>query len=364
MKSADRHKLPPGPVSKAWAGAFKEYSRSPLKYLTWLAREYGDIVTLRYYRFRVYFVSHPEYIVQVLVAQNRKFIKGRILRANKRLFGNGLLTSEGDFWLRQRRLVQAAFHRGRIASYADTMVRFTERLLEEWKEGEAQDNRQGSPVTPDSRHGSPVTPDNRHGSPVTRDIHVEMMRLTLQIVAKTLFDADVDREARQVGHALEAIMELNSDFRKLVMTPPWLPTPRNIRAALATRKLNKIIYRIIEQRRASGRDTGDLLSMLLNAQDEDGSRMNDRQLRDEAITLFLAGHETTANALSWTWWLLAQNAEVEAKLHRELGAVLGGRAPTLEDLPALPYTNQVHMESMRLYPPAWGMARLAIEDAE
>src|SRR5205814_2487561 len=224
----------------------------------------------------------------------------------------GLLTSEGDFWLRQRRLVQPAFHRGRIASYADTMVRFTERLLEEWKDGEAQDNRHGSPVARDNRHGgpvtrdnrhetpvtrdnrheTPVTRDNRHGSPVTRDIHAEMMRLTLQIVAKTLFDADVDREARQVGHALEAIMELNSDFRKLVMTPPWLPTPRNIRAALATRKLNKIIYRIIEQRRASRRDTGDLLSMLLNAQDEDGSRMNDRQLRDEAITLFLAGHET------------------------------------------------------------------------
>jgi len=334
MKSAAAHKLPPGPVSKSWAGTFKEYSRNPLKYLTWLAREYGDICSLRYYRFRVYFVSHPDYIEQVLVTQNRKFIKGRILRANKRLFGNGLLTSEGDFWLRQRRLVQPAFHRGRIASYADTMVRFTERLLEEWKDADQ------------------------------RDIHVEMMRLTLQIVAKTLFDADASGDARQVGHALEAIMELNSDFRKLIMTPPWLPTPRNIRAALATRKLNKIIYRIIEQRRASGRDTGDLLSMLLHAQDEDGSRMNDRQLRDEAITLFLAGHETTANALSWTWWLLAQNPGVEARLHRELASVLGGRAPALDDLPALPYTNQVLTESMRLYPPAWGMARLAIEDAE
>src|SRR2546423_14975407 len=162
MKSAAKHKLPPGPVSTAWAGAFKEYSRSPLKYLTWLAREYGDIVTLRYYRFRVYFVSHPEYIEQVLVAQNRKFIKGRILRANKRLFGNGLLTSEGDFWLRQRRLVQPAFHRGRIASYAGPMVRFTERLLEDWKDG------------------------------ARRDIHVEMIRLARHIGAKTLFAPDGD----------------------------------------------------------------------------------------------------------------------------------------------------------------------------
>jgi cytochrome P450 len=299
-----------------------------------MAQEYGDIFTMRFYNFRVYFVSHPDYVEEVLVNQNRKFIKGRILRANKRLFGNGLLTSEGDFWLRQRRLAQPAFHRARIASYADTMVRYTERLLGEWKGGEA------------------------------RDVHGEMMRLTLQIVAKTLFDADVDREARQVGHALEAIMELNSDFRKLILTPTWMPTPRNIRAAIATRRLDKIIFRFIEQRRASGKDAGDLLSMLLAAQDEDGSRMTNRQLRDEAMTIFLAGHETTANALSWTWLLLAQNPGVEAKLHAELEAVLAGRAPSLDDLANLRYTGHVITESMRLYPPAWGMARLAIEDAE
>ena len=340
---ASKLKLPPGPETKTWAGTFREYSKDPLNYLTWLAREYGDIVTVRFYQYRAYFVSHPDYIEQVLVAQNRKFIKGRILRANRRLFGNGLLTSEGDFWLRQRRLAQPAFHRGRIASYADTMVRFTERLLETWPDRDARDNRQDVAY---------------------RDIHVEMMRLTLQVVAKTLFDADVDGDARQVGKALEAIMELNSDFRKLILTPPWLPTPRNIRAAMATRRLNKIIYRIIAERRASGRDTGDLLSMLLHAQDEDGSRMNDRQLRDEAITLFLAGHETTANALAWTWMLLAQNPRVEAKLHGELAEVLAGRAPALDDLPKLPYTNNVITESLRLYPPAWGMARLAIEDAE
>lgn len=299
-----------------------------------MAREYGDIATMRYYNFRVYFVSHPDYIEEVLVTQNRKFIKGRILRANKRLFGNGLLTSEGDFWLRQRRLAQPAFHRARIASYADTMVGYADRLLAEWKDGEE------------------------------RDVHAEMMRLTLQIVAKTLFDADVDREARQVGRALEAIMELNSDFRKLILTPSWVPTPRNIRAAIATRRLDKIIFRFVAQRRASGKDTGDLLSMLLAAQDEDGSRMTDRQLRDEAMTIFLAGHETTANALSWTWLLLAQNPAVEEKLHAELAAVLGGRAPSLEDVANLRYTGQVITESMRLYPPAWGMARLAIEDAE
>ena len=334
MRPPTPAKLPPGPPSKSWTGSFKAYSRDPLGYLSRMVREYGDIFTMRYYNFRVYFVSHPDYVEEVLVTENRKFIKGRILRANKRLFGNGLLTSEGDFWLRQRRLAQPAFHRARIASYADTMVRYTERLLGEWKDGE------------------------------TRNIHAEMMRLTLQIVAKTIFDADVDRESRQVGRALEAIMELNSDFRKLILTPSWLPTPRNIRAAIATRRLDEIIFRFIEERRASGKDAGDLLSMLLAAQDEDGSRMTDRQLRDEAMTIFLAGHETTANALSWTWLLLAQNPAAEAKLHAELEAVLAGRAPTLEDLANLRYTGQVITESMRLYPPAWGMARLAIEDAE
>jgi cytochrome P450 len=191
-----------------------------------------------------------------------------------------------------------------------------------------------------------------------------MMRLTLSIVAKTLFDADVDREAKRVGHALEAIMQLNSDFRKLILTPTWLPTPRKIRATIATAKLNRIIYRFIDERRASGVDNGDLLSMLLAARDDDGSRMTNRQLRDESITIFLAGHETTANALSWTWMLLAQNPSVETKLHEELDRVLGGRTPTVEDLANLRYTNQVVTESMRLYPPAWGMARVAIDDTE
>jgi cytochrome P450 len=327
-------KLPPGPSSKSWTATFKEYSRDPLGYLPSLARQYGDIVTMRYYNFRFYLVNHPDLIEEVLVTHNRKFIKGRVLRANKRLFGNGLLTSEGDFWLRQRRLAQPAFHRARVASYAETMVRYTERLIAEWKDGEE------------------------------RDVHAEMMRLTLQIVAKTLFDADVDGEARQVGSALEAIMELNSDFRKLMLTPPWLPIPRNIRAAAATRRLDKIIFRFITQRRASRTDAGDLLSMLLAAQDDDGTHMTDRQLRDEAITIFLAGHETTANALSWTWLLLSQNPAVEAKLHEELDRVLAGRSPSIHDLANLRYTGNIITESLRLYPPAWGMARVAIEDVE
>src|SRR5207302_6528800 len=197
-----------------------------------------------------------------------------------------------------------------------------------------------------------------------RDVHREMMRLTLQIVAKTLFDADVARDAQDVGKSLELLLELGANFRRTLFVPHWVPTPTNLRIKREIAFIESILYRIIAERRASGRDTGDLLSMLLRAQDEDGSRMTDKQLRDETITLFLAGHETTASSLSWTWWLLAQNPVGEARLHAELDQVLGGRTPSLEDFPRLRYTANVITESMRLYPPAWGLARVAIEDHE
>jgi cytochrome P450 len=326
--------FPPGPPSGRWRGSFSQYSRDPLAFIPEAVRTYGDVIGLRFFKFRIYFLNHPDMIEELLVTQARKFGKGRVLKANKRLFGRGLLTSEGDFWLRQRRLAQPAFHRARIASYAEAMVRYAHDLVNTWKDGEE------------------------------RDIHVEMMGLTLQIVGKTLFGVEVSREVQEVGHALEALMELNSDFRRLMLVPGWLPTLTNIRAELAIRRLDKIIYNMIRERRASGEDRGDLLSMLLRAQDDDGSHMSDTQLRDEALTIFLAGHETTAVALSWTWWLLAQHPEVEEKLHAELTSVLNGRTPTLEDLPSLRYTERVITESMRLYPPAWGMARMAAEDTE
>src|SRR5206468_9056754 len=190
------------------------------------------------------------------------------------------------------------------------------------------------------------------------------MQITLQVVGKTLFNADLAHDTREVGDTLEILLKLAADFGKSILIPLWVPTPRNLRARLGIRRIEKIVYRIIAQRRAEGGDTGDLLSMLLAVQDEDGSRMTDKQLRDETITLFLAGHETTANALSWTWWLLAQNPAAEAKLHAELDEVLCGRAPSIDDLARLPYTANVITESMRLYPPAWGLARVAIEDHE
>ncbi|HYL63192.1 MAG TPA: cytochrome P450 [Candidatus Methylomirabilis sp.] len=328
-------KFPPGP-SVGWnrwsLGPLN--NADPLGYFSSVVREYGDIAGLRILSYRVYLINHPDYIEDVLVNHPRKFIKGRVLQANKRVFGKGLLTSEGDFWLRQRRLAQPAFHRARIAGYAATMVEYTERLLHEWQDREE------------------------------RDIHKEMMRLTLQIVGKTLFDADVEHDTQDVGKSMELLLKLGANFRRTIFVPQWLPTPANLRIERAIRQIEKVLYRIIAERRASGRDAGDLLSMLLEAQDEDGSRMTDKQLRDEAITLFLAGHETTANAMSWTWWLLAKNPQAEARLHAELRDVLGGCPPSLEDLPRLVYTNHVITESMRLYPPAWGVARTCIEDHE
>ena len=334
MWRASRNKFPAGPSEGLKRWSLGPLNNNPLEYFTKVAREYGDIAGMRVLNFKTIFINHPDLIEEVLVTNARKYSKGRVLRANRHVFGEGLLTSEGEFWLRQRRLAQPAFHRARIASYAATMVEYTQRMLNGWRGGEEH------------------------------DAHQEMMRLTLQIVGKTLFDADVERDAQEVGKSLELLLEIGANFRRAIFVPHWLPTPTNLRAKREIAQIEKILYRIIGERRASGRDAGDLLSMLLSAQDDDGSRMTDRQLRDEAITLFLAGHETTASTLSWTWWMLAQNPTMEAKLHAELDAVLGDRAPSLDDLPRLAYTGHIITESLRLYPAAWGMARLVVEDHE
>jgi cytochrome P450 len=334
MSESSGAKFPPGPPPNLIRSLFGAMQQNPLDYFTAIAQEYGDVSGLRIGNFRTLFINHPDLIEAVLVKNARKYHKGRILQANKYLFGEGLLTSEGDFWLRQRRLSQPAFHRARVGSYAETMAEYSEQAIANWRNGEE------------------------------RDIHEEMMQLALRIVGKTLFDADVTQDAKEVGETLDLLLHLAANFGRTVLIPLWVPTPRNIRAKLGIKRLEKVIYRIIADRRASGRDTGDLLSILLDVQDEDGTRMNDRQLRDETITLFLAGHETTANTLSWTWWLLAQNPAVEKKFHEELDGVLGGRTPTLDDLPKLVFLNNVLTESLRLYPTAWGMARLAVEEHE
>jgi cytochrome P450 len=334
MSDSSTAKFPPGPPPNLIRSLFGAMQQNPLDYFTAMAQKYGDVSGMRIGKFRSLFINHPDLIEDVLVNNSRKYLKGRILRANKYLFGEGLLTSEGDFWLRQRRLAQPAFHRARVNAYAATMAEYAEQLIASWQNGEE------------------------------RDIHEEMMQLALRIVSKTLFDADVTRDAKEIGETLDVLLQIAANFGRTILVPLWVPSPRNIRAKLGIKRLEKVIYRIIAERRANGRDTGDLLSILLQAQDEDGTHMNDRQLRDETITLFLAGHETTANTLAWTWWLLAQNTAVEKRFHEELDGVLGGRAPEVDDLPKLAFLNNVLTESLRLYPTAWGMARLAAEEHE
>jgi cytochrome P450 len=309
-----------------------------LGFMTRSAREMGDVVLFRFGPMRALLLAHPELVEDVLVTHRHTFVKNRATRLIGRVTGNGLVVSEGDFWRRQRRLIQPAFHHGRIAGYADTMVGFTDRMLGSWRDGEV------------------------------RDVHEEMMHLTLEIVSKTLFDADVSRhDEAEVGAAVKVAVEcLNEVLNSLLFfVPERFPTPTNVRLWRAVRRLDDVLYRIIREHRAAGVDRGDLLSTLLRAGDEDdGSHMTDRQVRDEAMTLFLAGHETTSIALSWAWYLLSQHPEVEARVHAELDSVLSGRVPTAADVPSLPFVGMVMTEALRLYPPALALGREAVADCE
>ena len=338
----------PGPKLSLLASLiYRPGGRNPLDFFTSLAQTYGDVSAYRMAGEQLFLVNEPRLIRDVLVTHNRNFTKSRGLERSKRLLGQGLLTSEGATHLRQRRLMQPAFHRDRIAGYADLMVGYADRMRRAWIDGAAL------------------------------DVSREMNRLTLSIVGKTLFDVDVEQQAAAVGEALTAVME---SFWMMMLpfaeTLERLPVPKLRRARMARARLDAIIYAMIADRRASGRDHGDLLSMLLAAQDDEehlevGGQsgaaapnrggMTDRQVRDEAMTIFLAGHETTANALTWTWYLLSTAPEAEATLHAEVDRVLHGRLPTMADLPSLSYVERVVTESMRLYPPAWIIGRRAIE---
>ncbi len=325
---------PPGPKGRFLVGSLREFRKHPPEFLLDVARDYGDLALLRFGYQEVYLVSRPDSIKDILVTHQGNFKKSRVLERSRVLLGEGLLTSEGQFHTRQRRLVQPAFHRDRLAAYGTAMVECAAKSREHWESG------------------------------ATLDVSREMMRLTLAVVARTLFSADVDSEADEIGAALSQVLEL---FDR-VLTPfsEWmekLPLPSVRRFERARDRLDQTIYRIIAEHRAIGRDTGDLLSMLLLAQDEETNvHMTDKQVRDEAMTLFLAGHETTANALTWTWYLLSQNPDVEARFHAEIDRVLSGRLPAFDDLPQLRYVEMVFAEAMRLYPPAWAVGRRALED--
>ncbi len=324
---------PPGPRSRLPGAAFLAYRRDPIALFSRLRAEYGDVAGFRIGPERFVLLSHPDHIRDVLVTHHRNFEKGIGLQRAKVLLGEGLLTSEGEYHRRQRRLAQPAFHHRRVESYGAVMVEYTERTVSRWEDG------------------------------ATLDVWQEMMRLTLAIVGKTLFDADVEEDARDVGESLTTVLDL-FNLMLLPFAPAILrlPLPPTRRFRTARDRLDAVISRLIADRRAAGTDRGDLLSMLLLAQDaEDGSGgMSDEQLRDEALTILLAGHETTANLLTWSFYLLAQHPDFEAALHAELEDALEGRLPTATDLQKLPYTRLVLTETMRLYPPAWVIGRRAL----
>lgn len=326
---------PPGPKSRGLIGNFPLGSADPLALYTQWARQYGDILYYRFLSRHIYFLNSPELVKYALLTNYQNFIKGDPLRLNRRIFGNGLLTNEGDSWLQQRRLIQPAFHRNKIQSYGDTMVTFTERMVAGWQDGAAL------------------------------DIHQEMMRLGLKIVAKVLFNVEIAADTDRVSTALNTVQDLSSGGRMLL--PPifrLLPTADNLRYRRAARELDDVVYGLIRDRRANGQVADDLLYALLQVKNEAGQSMPDRQLRDEVMTLLLAGHETTAVSLSWTWYLLSHNPDVEQKLWSELRRVLNGRSPGIEDLAELPYTDRVIKEAMRLYPPVWAVVRTCVKECE
>ncbi len=327
---------PPGPRGQFLLGSLPEFNRNLNDFFVRCARDYGDIAMFRLFGRRAYLVIHPDHIETVLLSDHRNFAKNRSFWNHVRsIFGQGLLTSEGEFWQSQRRLAAPAFHHKRIAAYGEVMVRYTERMVDQWRDDE------------------------------TRDVHEELTRLTAEIVAKTLFDADVAEDVRALGDAFTSLpKEIINRARRPFRFMDFLPLPGNLRYWASVKRLDGLIYRIIHERQDDPADRGDLLSMLMQARDDQGRPMSHRQLRDELVTLFLAGHETTAIALSWTFYLLSQHPEVEAELVAELGTVLGGRPPTVDDLGRLKVTEMVVQESLRLYPPAFVIGREAVADCE
>jgi cytochrome P450 len=327
-------KIPPGPRGHFLLGCLPDYARDTLGLMTRLARQYGDAVRFRLGTMPCYLFSNPDQIEEVLRSKSEYFIKDRPLQISTSVFGKGLLTSEGDLWRRLRRLIQPALQIQQVRGYGPIMVEEADRMLVSWRDGQV------------------------------RDIHVDLMRMTLPVVIRSLFDADPTNRA---GEIVAAVGVLSDHFLNPFFWSPflrWLPVPSNLRFHRAVRLLDEIAYSLIRRGRGPGHAPGGLLSRLLGAQRQGGDRLTDRQLRDEIVTLLLTGHETTALALSYSLYLLGKHPESQARLVAELGEALGDRDPTTEDLPRLRYAEMVVKEAMRLYPPAWGLGREAIAVCE
>ncbi len=311
-----------------------QFLRGILPPLKKLFDTYGDTFYVHVpSRPTTFFFSKPDDLREILITNAKNIRKDDDYTNPKtglaRFLGTGLLTSEGEFWKRQRKLISPAFHTQRVSAYADTMARYSNDLVNTWRDGEL------------------------------RNIASDMAHLTMNIIAYTLFTSTNEGDSERVGHAVDVMQKSFSQDESL---PMWFPTRARRRIQRAEADLNEIVYGIIAERRADLHDTGDLLSMLLLTEGENGERMTDKEVRDEVVTLYLAGHETTANTLNWTFYLLSGHPDIEKRMHAELDAVLGGRTPTLADLPKLKYTEQVIKEALRLYPPAWTFSREAITD--
>jgi cytochrome P450 len=324
--------VPPGPRGFSFLLRLLRAPDGWLDFLSGCAQQYGSVVYFRFLSVPACLITDPAGIERVLVTDHQNFTKSMDYRARSRVLGQGLLTSEGEFWKRQRRLVQPAFFRERILSYGGLMTSYAARLVETWQDGEV------------------------------RDVHRDMMHVTLQITARSLFNVEIEGESGTIGTALNVTLSYMPKLAGFAFLPSWIPVPGlgPFRRALA--ELDRIVYGIIRDRRANGEHPGDLLDMLLDARDESGAGMTDPQLRDEVMTLLLAGHETTANTLAWTLYLLAQNPGQQSLLEAEIRNVLGGRPADAAALHRLPFTQMVLMESQRLYPPAWAIGRKALKD--
>jgi cytochrome P450 len=329
-RSSKRVPLAPGALPLV--GHALAYTRDQLGFLMRLAAR-GPITKMRLGPIEAVLLREPEDIERVLIGEHKKFVKDRMTRGLGRVLGDGLLTSEGDVWLRHRRLLAPAFHRDRVAAYGAAMAEAAEAFAGKSRRGEV------------------------------RDLHADMMKLTLGIVGRALFDSEVGTRASDVSGALEVLVERFGSG--LITLFPWmenLPLPTNQRTHAALATLDDVLLGVVRERRARGGSGKDLLSMLIEAQDDAGKGLNDRELRDELMTLFLAGHETTALALSFALVLLSRSPEAEARLRAEIADVLGDRPMTGDDVARLPFTRAVVLETMRIYPPAWAIGREAVED--
>lgn len=324
----------PGPRGHWLTGSLHDMATDRLAFFDRCFREYGDAAGFRLANRRAVLLSHPDDIERVLVTESRQFEKNYALRLLRPLLGQGLLLAEGDHWLRQRRLIQPVFSRSQVEGYAPAMVELTQQMLAGWKPG---------------------APCN---------LHQEMTRLTMSIAGKTLLGVDVSGRFGEVATCLETVLrDFLVRFSRALPLPMWVPTLGNLRLKRAIGKLDQVLARLIEQRRGDSGSRGDFLSVLIRARDEeDGRGLSDQQLRDEVMTMFLAGHETTAAALTWTWFLLGQNLEVQARVQAEVQQVLGNRPPAAADIPQLKLCENVLREAMRLYPPAYVVGRRALNN--